>query len=180
MGARQDEQTVPGGSMPTSGANRPGPMRPRPLAEPTGTAPVAIRLERLGIDAVVETAEFVDDQPLPPSLPELTAWYPRSSLLGVPGVILIGGLTTLEAAGPSAFTRLGEANAGDEIELTGANGGTFSFLLQDVEPDAAPPDFETVLAQRDAEHLVLIGWDGDYPVPGTNRTLVMAVGVRLV
>lgn len=180
MGARQDDQTVPGGSMPTSGANRPGPMRPRPLADPTGTNPVGIRLDRLGINAVVETAEFVNNQPVPPSSPELTAWYPRSSLLGVPGVILIGGHTTLEDAGPSAFTRLTEAKAGDSVVLTGANGGTFSFLLQNVEPDAPPPDFEALLAQRDAERLVLLGWEGDYPVPGSNRTLVLANGVRLV
>jgi hypothetical protein len=180
VGARQDDQTQPGGSMPTSGANRPGPMRPRPAkaAEPAGTHPVAIRLERLGIDAAVETAEFEAEQPVPPSLPELTAWYQRSSLLGVPGVILIGGLTTIEEAGPSAFTRLSEANSGDLVELTGANGGTFTYALESVDPQAAPPDFPTLLAQRDLDRLVLIGWDGDYPAPGSGRTLVLAAGVR--
>jgi hypothetical protein len=164
--------------MPTSGANRPGPMRPRPLAEPSGTNPVALVLERLGISATVETAEFVDDQPVPPSAPELTAWYPRSSLLGVPGVILIGGLTTIEAAGPSAFTRLSEAKSGDLVELTGANGGTFQYALETIDPEAAPPDYAALLAQRDAERLVLIGWDGTYPIPGSGRTLVMATGIR--
>ena len=178
MGARQDDQIQPGGSMPTSGANRPGPVRPRPVAEPTGTHPVTIALERLGINAAVETAEFAADQPVPPSLPELAAWYQRSSVLGVPGVILIGGLTTIEEAGPSAFTRLSEANSGDLVELTGANGGTFIYALESVDPQAAPPDYTTLLAQRDLDRLVLIGWDGDYPVPGSGGTLVMASGVR--
>jgi len=164
--------------MPTSGANRPGPLRPRPLTEPTGTNPVAIRLERLGIDAVVETAEFEAEQPVSPSAPELTAWYPRSSLLGVPGVILIGGLTTLGDAGPSAFTRLSEAKSGDLVELTGANGGTFQYTLETVDSDAAPPDFATLLAQRDADRLVLIGWSGEFPRPGAGVTIVMAAGVR--
>ncbi len=164
--------------MPTSGANRPGPMRPRPVAEPSGTNPVALALERLGISPTVETAEFVDDQPVPPSAPELTAWYPRSSLLGVAGVILIGGLTTIEEAGPSAFTRLSEAKSGDLVQLTGANGGTFQYTLETIDPEAAPPDYAALLAQRDAERLVLIGWDGDYPPPGSGRTLVMATGVR--
>jgi hypothetical protein len=176
VGARQNDQLVPGGSMPTSGANRPGPMRPRPMAEPSGTNPVTIRLERLGIDAAIETAEFANDQPVPSSAPELVAWYRRSSLLGVPGVILLGGRTALEEAGPSAFTRLAEAKTGDLVELTGANGGTFQFTLDAVDPQAIPPDYVTLLAQRDAERLVLIGWEGDYPAPG--GTLVMASGVR--
>jgi hypothetical protein len=164
--------------MPTSGANRPGPMRPRPLAEPTGTNPVAIALERLGIAAAVETAEFINDLPVPPSLPELTAWYPRSSLLGVPGVILIGGLTALEETGPSAFTRLSEAKPGDLVTLTGANGGTFTYQLVTVEPEAPSPDFNALLAQRDAERLILLGWEGAYPLPGDVRAIVMAAGVR--
>jgi hypothetical protein len=148
------------------------------MAEPTGTNPVSILLERLGINAAVETAEFAADQPVSPSLPELAAWYQRSSLLGVPGVILIGGLTTIEEAGPSAFTRLSEANIGDLVLLTGANGGTFTYLLESVDPQAAPPDYAALLAQRDAERIVLIGWDGDYPAPGSGGTLVMATGIR--
>jgi hypothetical protein len=150
------------------------------MAEPTGTIPVAILLERLGINATVESAEFDADQPVPPSLPELTAWYPRSSLLGVPGVILIGGLTTLEEAGPSAFTRLSEANSGDPVMLTGENGGTFTYLLEAVDLQATPPDYAALLAQRDVERLVLVGWEGDYPVPGSGRSLVMATGVRQI
>jgi len=87
-----------------------------------------------------------------------------------------GGRTAIEDAGPSAFTRLAEAKSGDLVELTGANGGTFQFTVDAVDPQAAPPDYATLLAQRDAERLVLIGWEGDYPPPG--GTLVMASGVR--
>ena len=68
----------------------------------------------------------------------------------------------------------------DLVEMTGANGGTFTYLLETVDPQAAPPDYNTLLAQRDLDRLALIGWDGDYPAPGSGGTLVMATGIRQV
>jgi hypothetical protein len=167
------------GSMPTSGSNRPGPMGPQPrTVAATGTNPVAIRLVRLGIDTNVETGEFAFGLPSDPSTPWIVAWYRNSALLGEPGVVLIGGKTTVDDAGPSAFTRLAEVVAGDIVELTGQNGGSFTYAIDTIESDAKTPAFDQVLAQNDQERLMLVGWDGKYPSQLSNRTVIVVTGTR--
>lgn len=168
------------GSMPTSGSNRPGPMGPRPRVLTSGTTPVAIRLARLGIDTDVEASDFTFGLPADPSTPWVTAWYRRSSLLGELGVVLIGGKTAVDDDGPSAFTRLSEVVAGDLVELTGSNGGSFSYALETVDPAAKTPNFDALFATKDAERLTLIGWDEKYPSSLSSRTVVIASGIRQI
>lgn len=167
------------GSMPTSGSNRPGPMGPQPRATTvSGTGPVAIRLVRLGIDTDVETREFELGLPSDPSTPWITAWYRKSALLGERGLVLIGGKTTVDDDGPAAFTRLSEVVAGDLVELTGKNGGSFAYTLETVEPAAKTPEFTSLFAQKDRERVMLVGWDGKYPSSLSSRTVTVVTGVR--
>ncbi len=160
------------GPMPTSGSNRPGPMGPQPRVLTAGTTPVAIRLARLGIDTDVEARDFVYGLPSDPATPWITAWYRSSSLLGEAGVVLIGGKTTVDDQGPSAFTRLTEVVAGDIIELTGQNGGKYTYAAESIDPQAKTPNFDELLAARDADRLLLLGWDGKFPSSLANRTIV--------
>jgi hypothetical protein len=167
------------GSMPTSGSNRPGPMGQLPSTPvPSGTGPVAIRLVRLGIDTDVETKEFALGLPSEPSTPWITAWYRNSALLGEPGVVLIGGKTTVDDDGPSAFTRLAEVVKGDLVELTGQNGGSFMYTVDTVEAAVKTPAFDKTLAQKDQERLMLVGWDDKYPSLLSSRTVTVVTGVR--
>ena len=165
--------------MPTSGRNRPGPFRYY-LESSTGkaAAPVAIALDRLGVKATVQPGDFTGGFPAEPPAPSVVLWNRASSPLGVPGVVLIAGETTVFADGPSAFTRLNEATPGDTVVLTGDNGGAYRFRLDSVDGAAAPPDLTALLAQRQAEQVALIGWDGDYPAAGTGQTVVLAIGTR--
>ena len=165
--------------MPTSGRNRPGPFRYY-LERHTGkaAAPVAVALDRLGLKASVQPDDFTGGIPGAPPAPSVVLWNRASSPLGVPGVVLIAGKTTVSGDGPSAFTRLNEATSGDTVVLTGDNGAAYRFRLDSVDGAAAPPDFVALLAQRQAEQLALVGWDGDYPAPDTGQTVVLAIGSR--
>ena len=165
--------------MPTSGTNRPGPFGSRPgeTAE-KGAEPIAIRLDRLGLNTEVVAGELTLGAPTEPPSPQVTVWYRNSALLGVPGVVLIGGKSTVTPEGPSAFTRLNEAMPGDLVVLTGQHGGAYSYTLDAVSAAAPAPDLTTVLAQQQTEQLLLIGWDQTYPDASASQTLVMASGTR--
>lgn len=167
------------GSMPTSGSNRPGPMGPQPrTVATTGSSPVAIRLVRLGIDTNVETREFEFGLPSDPSTPWITAWYRNSAMLGERGLVLIGGKTTVDDNGPSAFTRLSEVVEGDIVELTGQNGGSFAYTLDKVELSVKTPAFNQLFAMKDQERLMLVGWDEKYPSSLSSRTVTVVTGAR--
>jgi len=165
--------------MPTGGANRPGPFGFR-ADEPAekGSEPIAIRLDRLGLNTEVVAGELTLSVPTDPPSPQVTVWYRNSALLGVPGVVLIGGKTTVTPEGPSAFTRLTEAMPGDLVVLTGQNGGAYSYMLNAVNAAAPAPDLTAVLAQQQTEQLLLIGWDQIYADASAAQTLVVASGTR--
>ena len=179
MALRQGDPSPGGGSMPTGGANRPGPFGFR-AGEPAekGSEPTAIQLERLGINTDVVAGELTLGAPTDPPSPQVTIWYRNSALLGAPGVVLIGGKTTVTPEGPSAFTRLNEAAPGDLVMLTGQNGGAYSYMLDAVNAAASAPDLAAVLAQQQTEQLLLVGWDQTYPDASANQTLVVASGTR--
>lgn len=139
---------------------------------------MAIALDRLGIKAIVQPGDFTGGMPAEPPLPSVVLWNRASSPLGLPGVVLIAGKSTVSADGPSAFTRLNEATPGDTVELTGDNGGAYRFRLDSVDGAAAPPDLTALLAQQQTEQVALVGWDGDYPAAGTGQTVVLAIGSR--
>ncbi len=179
MALRQGDPSPGGSSMPTGGANRPGPFGFR-IDEPAekGSEPIAIQLDRLGINTDVVPGELALGAPTDPPSPQVTIWYRNSALLGVPGVVMIGGKTTVTPEGPSAFTRLNEATPGDLVLLTGQNGGAYSYTIDAVNAAASAPDLATLLAQQQTEQLLLIGWDQTYPAAASNQTLVMASGTR--
>jgi hypothetical protein len=135
-------------------------------------------LDRLGLNANVQPGDFIGGIPAEPPAPSVVLWNRASSPLGVPGVVLVAGKTTVSADGPSAFTRLNEAMPGDSVLLTGDNGGAYRFRLDSVDGATAPPDLTALLAQRQTEQLAMLGWDGDYPVAGTGQTVVLALGSR--
>ena len=179
MALRQGDPSPGGGSMPTGGANRPGPFgfRPNEPAE-KGSEPTAIQLDRLGINTNVVAGELVLGVPTDPPSPQVTIWYRNSALLGAPGVVLIGGKTTVTPEGPSAFTRLNEAEPGDLVVLTGQNGGAYSYMLEAVNAAASAPDLATALEQQQSEQLLLIGWDQTYSAATSDQALVVASGTR--
>jgi len=160
--------------MPTSGTNRPGPLGILPLNTPSGATPDHLVLERLGIDAAIETTEFVDEYPASPSAPDVVAWYKRSALLGTPGVTAIGGMTGISDAGPSAFTRLSEVIPGDQLLITAVDGAVVHYDVQENTVVTQSPDFTTLLADTSLERLMLLGWDGAY------QEAVATVGIQVV
>ena len=179
MALRQGDPSPGGGSMPTGGANRPGPFGSRPdETAQKGSEPIAIQLDRLGINTDIVAGEMTDGAPTDPPSPQVVVWYHNSSLLGVPGAVLIGGKTTVTQEGPSAFTRLSEATPGDLVVLTGQNGGAYSYTLDAVNAAAPPPDLATLLAHQESEQLLLIGWDQTYSTAASDQSLVMATGMR--
>lgn len=171
---QQDQPVSAGGSMPTSGTNRPGPLGIPSLNTPSGATPDHLVLERLGINAAIETTEFVDEYPASPSAPDILAWYKRSALLGTPGMTVIGGMTGINDAGPSAFTRLSEVVPGDHLVLTAVDGALVHFDVLENTVTMQSPDFTALLSDTSQERLMLLGWDGPY------QQALSTVGIQVV
>lgn len=166
--------------MPTSGTNRPGPLGGLPATAQPGVRPVRLTIERLGIDAPIESFTFTNDVPSLPETPEIVAWYQRSAPLGVPGVMLLGGSSALADTGPSAFTRLSEVQVEDRAVLIGANHSEYHFDIVQSEPLASPPDFTTLLHETVEERLVLLGWEGPFQAALAAGAVHLVAGVRVV
>ena len=166
--------------MPTSGTNRPGPLGGLPSTTPLGVVPVHLQLERLGIAADIDSVTFEGELPSEPAAPERLAWYQRSALLGIPGVVFIGGVSTTFETGPSAFTRLSEVEAGDLIAITGKNGGVFNFMVNRSEAMSGAPDFSSLLASTIGEHLLLLGWNETFAAAVGLGQVHLVTGVRVV
>jgi hypothetical protein len=166
--------------MPTSGTNRPGPIGMRPQSPQSGIKPVQIAIERLGIAAPIEALNFSNEAPSLPETPESVAWYPRSTPLGIPGVVLIGGSSAVADTGPSAFTRLSEVLPEDIVLITGVNGGEFQFAVAQSEPLSTPPDFASLLQENAEERLMLLAWQGVFASAIATGGVHLVAGTRVM
>lgn len=166
--------------MPTSGTNRPGPLGGLPIATQPGVKPVHIAIERLGIAAPVQSLNFSDDAPTLPETPETVAWYPRSTPLGVPGVMLMGGSSAVADTGPSAFTRLSEVLTDDIVLVTGANNGQFHFEVSQSESLTTPLDFASLLADNAEERVMLLAWQGTFANAIATGGVYLVAGTRVM
>jgi Sortase domain/Bacterial Ig-like domain (group 1) len=100
-----------------------------------GASPTRVRLASLGIDAPVAPVA-IDTRNgvlgVPPPIAR-TGWWRDGMAPGArSGAILIAGHVDSARAGPGAFFRLREANAGDRVEVQTANGRTHAYRVVSV------------------------------------------------
>src|SRR5687767_123379 len=71
------------GETPTTGGQRPGPIGVEPEAsQAQGVLPVSIAVEKLNLNAQVETVQIVDGVMQDPTGPWVVSWYKETGRLG--------------------------------------------------------------------------------------------------
>ncbi|MEI6510794.1 MAG: class F sortase [Candidatus Uhrbacteria bacterium] len=134
--------------------------------------PARIRIQRIGIDAVVESVGLTKDGAMDvPALPLDAGWYSYGQRPGETGSAVIDGHVDWYAGQTGAFKNLKDARPGDEIVIEDDAGAVVTFVVREIRTYDAAADATAVFVSDDGNaHLNLITcggkWDklaGQYP-----------------
>ena len=121
------------GDVPTTGSMRPGPLglAPSPVTRNRGVRPVALRMDKFGIDAPIEYLQIVDGVMMNPSGPWVVGWYEPTAALGQFGNSVYAGHVDYWDVGPAIFYSIthGDVQAGDEIMGIGEDESEFVYTV---------------------------------------------------
>ncbi|MEU5717398.1 class F sortase [Streptomyces sp. NPDC020403] len=113
-------------------APRPGARAAAPLPR---SAPVRIRIPRIGVDAPMVRLGLRADGSLevPPARDRnLAGWFAKGTPPGAKGTAIVAGHVD-DAEGPSVFYALGSLKKGDGVEVDRGDGSTAVFAVDAVE-----------------------------------------------
>jgi LPXTG-site transpeptidase (sortase) family protein len=153
------------GEMPTSGGMRPGPigLQPEEPVRREGVLPVAIRIEKAGIEAEIETIEIVDGIMQNPTGPWIVSWYKETAKPGEIGNIVLAGHLDYWDVGAAVFYNIGLLEPADRIEVTGEDGVIYIYEVDWRENyDAANAPIQDIVGQTEDENLTLITCGGPF------------------
>lgn len=168
------------GEMPTTGGLRPGPvgLQPEEPAPSEGVRPVAIAIEKVQINAEVETIEIVDGVMQNPTGPWVVSWYKETAKLGELGNAVMAGHLDYWDVGPAIFYNIGQLEPGDQIGVTGEDGNLYLYEVDWLENfDAANAPIQDIVGPTEEESLTLITCGGPFDYQNgvyLQRTVVRA------
>ncbi|MEU9855641.1 class F sortase [Streptomyces sp. NPDC047974] len=177
-----EQLTAPGPPRPPA-ADAPAPAAPPPPARAglPASAPIAVAIPAIGVDAPLARVGLDADGWLeapPAEHPGRAGWYAGAVTPGEPGTaVLTGHVDT--PAGPAVFHSLGALTRGRTVEVRRADGRTAVFTVHAVEllpKDDFPAD--RVYASTRAPELRLITCGGTY-TRATGYTGNVVVSARL-
>lgn len=120
------------GDMPTTGGMRPGPTGSNPvaLASP-GFKPVAIKIDKAAVDAVVETLEIVDGVMQDPTGPWVVSWYKETGRLGLEEQnVVVAAHVDYWNVGPAVFYNVRNLQEGDVVDMTGEDNNIYRYQVE--------------------------------------------------
>lgn len=133
-----------------------------------GVAPAAIRIEKAGVDAPIETGRIVDGVMRNPTGPWVVAWYDELAALGEGGNAVMAGHIDYWDTGPAIFWNLRDLVPGEAIRVTAEGGTVFEYevewsKLYKVATELTPEVIqEDVVGPTGQESLTLITCGGPF------------------
>jgi LPXTG-site transpeptidase (sortase) family protein len=153
------------GETPTTGGLRPGPIGANPptTEAAAGVVPVAIAIDKIGVNAQVETIQIVDGKMQDPSGPWVVSWYKETARLGEIGNAVMAGHLDYWDVGPAVFYNVGQLAKGDKISVTGTDDQAYVYEVDWVKLyDAANAPIQDIVGPTDEEDLTLITCGGPF------------------
>jgi LPXTG-site transpeptidase (sortase) family protein len=157
---------------------------------PLGDYAFALEIEKLGVNAPVETygldENAVPEVPLGPDAKTVVAWYDFSARPGTGSNAVFAGHVTWN--GQAVFYNLKTTVPGDVVRLRGEDGTVLTYRVTEVfQVDPNDPDSLNVMKATPTDTLTIITCDGAYtdtndPVFGGeyNRRLVVRASLESV
>jgi sortase A len=152
------------GEIPTTGGQRPGPIGAEPEAsQAQGVIPVSIAVEKINLNAQIETIQIVNGVMQDPTGPWVVSWYKETGRLGeIDNVVMAGHLDYWDV-GPAVFYNIARLQSGDQIDVTGDDGLTYSYEVDWVENyDANNAPIQDIIGPTESEDLTLITCGGPF------------------
>jgi hypothetical protein len=115
-------------------------LAPQPVPPSTATEPARLVVQRLGIDASLQSVAPEADGSLPaPAEPEAIAWYTDSSRLGEGGTMLLAGHVDW-VGGRAAFRDLDMLSRGDDVWVSDSAGAGMHYRVTEAKlyPEDSP------------------------------------------
>ncbi len=152
------------GEMPTTGGLRPGSVGLNPpVARTRGVGPLAIRIDKIQVDAEIETTEIVDGVMQNPTGPWVVAWYRETAKLGEEGNAVMAGHVDYWDVGPAVFYDLNQLGEGDRIEVIGEDGEIYAYEVAWTKLfDAVNAPIGEIVGPTEEESLTLITCGGPF------------------
>jgi sortase A len=152
------------GEIPTTGGQRPGPIGTEPEAsQAQGVLPVSIAIEKISLNAQIETLQIVNSVMQDPTGPWVVSWYKETGKPGELDNIVMAGHLDYWDVGPAVFYNIGQLEQGDQIDVTGDDGLTYSYAVDWVENyDANNATIPDIVGSTDVEALTLITCGGPF------------------
>jgi Sortase domain len=155
------------GELPTGGGLRPGPIGSEPPVDRIrGVIPVAIKIEKVQVDAQVEQQDIVDGVMQNPSGPYVVSWYRGTGELGEHDNIVMAGHLDYWDVGPAVFYNVWKLQPNDEIDVTGEDHAVYRYKVDWVKKyDLAELEkggVQEIVGSTKTEKLTLITCGGDF------------------
>ena len=152
------------GEIPTTGGQRPGPIGVEPeVATVQGVTPVSISIEKIAVNAQIETVQIVNGVMQDPTGPWVVSWYKETGKLGEIDNIVMAGHLDYWDVGPAVFYNIAQLQAGDTIEVTGDDGQLYDYTVDWVENyDANNAPIQDIIGPTETEDLTLITCGGPF------------------
>jgi LPXTG-site transpeptidase (sortase) family protein len=144
---------------------------PTPLP-PFGSEAYTMAIDKLGIDAPVETFGLDNQQvpeiPTGPNAAQVVAWYNFSAKPGTGSNAVFAGHVTWY--GPAVFYSLTELGLGDEIRLKGADGTALTYKVSNVfRVLATDPDARALMFGTSQDIMTILTCDGVFTKDPNNH-----------
>ncbi len=164
---------------------------PTPVPPPLGDDPYTMVIDKIGVDAAVETfgldANQVPEVPTGPGQGpgQIVAWYNFSAKPGTGSNAVFAGHVTWNGA--AVFYNLTSVAVGDEVKLHGQDGTVLTYKVSDVfDVDPSDPNSIQVMAASSTDEITIITCNGSttnvggtFGVEYSNR-LVIRAGLKSI
>ena len=153
------------GEVPTTGGLRPGPagFEPPAAAGSPGVGPIAIQIDKISLDAQVETIEIVDGVMQDPTGPWVVSWYKETAKLGEIGNIVMAGHLDYWDVGAAVFYNITQLVKEDTVNITGEDGEVYSYTVDWIRNyDTANAPIQEIVGPTEEENLTLITCGGPF------------------
>jgi hypothetical protein len=133
-----EEDTVEAlAEVPSTGGRRPGPviLASSRVAAPEpevveGVAPIALQVDKFGIDAPIELGSVVDGIMQDPSGPWVVSWYDGLGKIGEGGNVVMAGHVDYYTVGPAVFWNVRDLVPGDIVRVVGEDGESYEYVVE--------------------------------------------------
>jgi hypothetical protein len=99
------------------------------VLQPPGAPPLAIRIDKAGVDAQIEHLDIVEGVMQNPTGPWVVGWYPQTGALGQFANLCFAGHVDYWNVGPAVFWDVKLLEPNDPIVVVGEDGAEYTYAV---------------------------------------------------